>query len=69
MIHDAEVEVTCDTEGCRDSIRIPLDYKYGGIMHADGRYEFDQQAIEEKLTAAHWVVEAGKHYCGDLCKR
>ena len=67
MIHDACVEVTCDTPGCRSSTYVRLDYAYGGLMHTDGRYDDSDSKVERKLQEEGWIVRDGKHYCGDMC--
>lgn len=69
MIHDAHVEVTCDGEGCSESIFIALDYTYGGLLHSSGSYESDDRKIEQKLIRdEEWLVTDGKHYCSDSCQ-
>lgn len=69
MIHDAKVEVTCDNPNfCRESVEVDLPYVYGGIMHTDGRYDFDKKAIHKTLEREHdWIVIFGKHFCSDSC--
>jgi len=49
MIHDAQVEVTCDEEDCNESV-----YVYNG----------SDREIEKSLVQDHgWIVEDGKHFC------
>ena len=67
MIHDAQVEVTCD--GCSDSVYIGLHYVYSGAMGTQGRYNDDESAIEQDLQTEGWIVREGKHYCSEECAR
>lgn len=62
MIHDATVEVTCDADGCRESVHVQL--------HAGGRntYLCHDSNIEDRLASEHdWIVRDGKHYCSESC--
>ena len=64
MIHDAKVEVTCDSEGCSQSVVVDLDYVYESYSDRSGRYDDNDASIEESLISKHdWTVSDGKHYC------
>lgn len=64
MIHDAKIEVTCDTPSCNGWIEIQPQYVYGGINHTDGRYDVSDKAINKELiTTYDWTVVDGKHFC------
>lgn len=65
MIHDAQVEVTCDK--CQESVYIELDYVYSGIMGTQGRYDDSDSKIEKKLEKMDWIVSDDKHYCSEDC--
>lgn len=65
MIHDAQVEVSCDGERCTESVYVGLPYVYATLSGSGGRYDADDSDIEYKLKTEHgWVVMDGKHYCG-----
>jgi len=65
MIHDAKVEVTCDGADCFESIDIQLDYVYGGIMGTDGRYNDDDDDINNKVDKQGWTVDGDEHFCSN----
>jgi hypothetical protein len=67
-IHDPRIEVTCDGEGCRESIEVIPDYKYRSMASSSGFYDCSDSAIEDKLTDEGWLVENGKYFCGENCK-
>lgn len=67
MIYDPQIEVTCDREGCQESVFIQLDYVYKTYSGRTGRYNTDDEAIEEKLIERGWQVVEGKHYCSVEC--
>jgi translation initiation factor 2 alpha subunit (eIF-2alpha) len=70
MIHDASVEVTCDHEGCHESVWVPLEFVYGGIMHSFGHYAHDDRKVEQRLKMEHkWIVKDGNHYCCEECAK
>ena len=61
MIHDAQVEVTCDEKdaGCTENEYVQLEYFPG---HG---YDATDQQIEEILVKRGWIVRDGKHYCSE----
>lgn len=63
MIHDAEVEVSCDNyENCTSNVYLPCTWYVHG-------YRLDDSEAEQKLINDHgWIVEDGKHYCSEKCK-
>jgi hypothetical protein len=62
MIHDAEVEVTCDGKDCRGRVYVGLR------AGARDTYIADDSAIERSVAREHdWVVRDGKHYCSEEC--
>ena len=70
MIHDAEVEVTCDAESCQGSVIVDLHWKYHTADESSGFYESGDEAVEETLVADYeWIVRDGKHFCGEECAR
>jgi hypothetical protein len=68
MIHDAEVEVTCDGEGCRESIRVRPDYTYRDWSGHSGSYDCSDEALAKKIEDEGWLVNDGKHFCGESCR-
>lgn len=63
MIHDPQIEVTCDGIGCDLCVFITPDFLYGGICHTSGSYATEDDLIEKKLPAEGWTVRDGKHFC------
>ncbi len=69
MIHDATVEVTCDRPRCRESVRVPLGFVYGGVMHTRGRYDHDDAKVARRLAEDFgWVVRGENQYCSPECE-
>jgi len=67
MIHDAKVEVTCDSRNCYGSEDIDLEYKYNNYSGDSGYYDSNESDIEDKLKDLDWVVKSGKHFCCKDC--
>jgi hypothetical protein len=67
MIHDATVEVTCDGD-CGDYLKIAPDYKYTSYSGGGGHYDCSDDAINEKVEKADWIVDGDNHYC-ENCAR
>lgn len=71
MIHDAQVEVTCDRDGCGGNEIVELHYVYGGIMGTDGHYDSSDDAIIKSLKKQNdeWVFseDDNKHFCSETC--
>ena len=68
MIHDACVEVTCDREGCGESIFVELEWVYRTRSELSGFYDPDMTKIENKLMKkSDWVVRDGRHFCTVEC--
>jgi hypothetical protein len=65
MIHDARVEVTCDT--CSASIDVWPEYVYRNWSGSSGYYDASESAIEAKLEHEGWFIQEGKHYCSADC--
>lgn len=63
MIHDAEIEVTCDGTGCRESTHVRPPFVYAGTLHTIGHYDHDEATVERLLKREGWTVRDGKHYC------
>ncbi len=58
MLHDPEMEVTCDGDGCTESVRLPMQWRTGG-------YDLTDAQAEAALVCDHdWQVVDGKHLCG-----
>lgn len=67
MIHDPQVEVTCDGKWCDESIHITPEYTYNDYSGKSGQYACEDSDIEAKLLAEDWIVCNGKHYCCEEC--
>ena len=64
MIHDATVEVTCDSDDfCWESETIPLSYVFSNYSGKSGRYDDDDSKIEQELENRGWIIANGKHFC------
>ncbi len=63
MIGDAYVHVTCD-ECQSESVEIQLEYVYKDYSGNNGRYNSDDNAINETLIRdTEWKIIDGKHFC------
>lgn len=69
MIHDPQIEVTCDGLGCSESCHVDMHLVID--CREDGFFSFPDEAIEELLPAPWCTVSlatAGKmHYCSAEC--
>ena len=64
MIHDVQVEVSCDgKERCYQSLYLRPDLVYGGILHTSEQYDTSDKAINTKVEQEGWSVVDGKHFC------
>jgi len=63
VIHDAQVEMTCDGKDCNASewFRIPAGTR--------NSYIAEDSAIERDAAGAGWIVRDGKHYCCEDCAK
>jgi hypothetical protein len=65
MIHDAKVEVTCDTL-CGVGELLELRALAGGNYY----YGRSDESIERELVKSYgWTCEDGKHYCPDCVEQ
>jgi len=61
MIHDPELEITCDGTDCDKSVFLPMTWNCSG-------YDLSDTAIERILDTDHgWLTVSDNHYCED-CK-
>jgi hypothetical protein len=76
MIHDAMVEVTCDSESCiHESVFVRLEWAYKNMHESSGYYDHRDSTIEEILIEENpeWLIKSvngnnkNKHYCSLLC--
>jgi hypothetical protein len=75
MLHDPFVEVTCDGEGCRETIDVEMEFFYLDYSGKNGYYDHEDGKIEAKLVEEfEWIVvpsddedESNKHYCNKGC--
>lgn len=63
MIHDAQVEVSCDNwNNCTNSVFLPCDWNVHG-------YDLEDSKAERLLQEDQgWIVLNGKHFCCEECK-
>ena len=57
MIHDPEVEVTCDGENCSESVFLPMGWNVAGYVLSD----IDAARILESDHA--WTYKDKKYFC------
>lgn len=62
MVHDAQVEVTCDGKHCSESIYVDLP------AGARDTYIAEDSQIEKDVVAQDWIVEGGQHFCCQECR-
>jgi len=75
MLHDAYLEVTCDGDGCGESVNVPMEFSYMDYTGKNGYYDHEDSKIEATLVEEfEWVVvpsededESNKHYCNKGC--
>lgn len=67
MIHDAEVEVTCDGKMCSESVLINPEYKYSDFSGNYGYYDTSTKEIEKKLVHEGWFVDKKGQFCSKEC--
>ncbi len=61
MIHDPEIEVTCDGTNCGNSVFLPMRWNVNG-------YNLEDLDAKRLLDTDHyWLTVEGNHYCED-CK-
>ena len=59
MLHDPEMECTCDGNGCNESVFLPMNWHIRG-------YDLEDTDAERELEAIHeWTTIDDKHYCTD----
>ena len=59
MIHEPEVEVTCDE--CGSSVYLPMRWTVNG-------YNLKSDLAEKALESDHnWTLENGNHFCNESC--
>ena len=58
LIHDAQVEVTCDAEHCCESVYVTLR------AGTEDTYSAKDSTIERSVERHEgWFVQGGQHYC------
>ncbi len=68
MIHDAQVEVTCDGDGCTESVYVALVWMYPDLTGKNGFWDSSDAKTEKRLVKEHdWIVRDGKHFCSAEC--
>lgn len=73
MIHDAHMEVTCDGDGCNETVNVPMEFAYLDYTGKNGFYDHEESKIEATLIEDfEWVVVTiddgdNKHFCDDGC--
>jgi hypothetical protein len=63
MIQDAQVQVTCDGDGCDESILIDPPYVYTSYSGKDGHYDTSNSALWGLIEGEDWKVVDGLTYC------
>lgn len=62
MLHDPEMECTCDGENCHESVFLPMSWSTGG-------YDLRDSKAEAILSDNHnWLTEGESHYC-ESCRK
>lgn len=68
MLHDAQIEATCDGDGCQESVFVELEYVYHSTRGESGQYNTDDDTLEATLEEDHgWIVRDGNHFCCPEC--
>lgn len=64
MRNGAFEDVACDGRNCAKHAQVSLDWDDGAQSLDD-----DDEAVEEKLRYAGWIVRDDKHYCSKECAK
>jgi len=73
MIHDAHMEVTCDGDGCNETVNVPMEFVYLDYTGKNGLYNHESSKIEATLDEDfEWVIVTiddgdNKHFCNVGC--
>ena len=67
MIHDAQIEVTCDARCCNSSEYIDLPWCYSDYTGNNGYYNSSDSIIEDALGELEWVVRGQYQFCCKDC--
>lgn len=67
MIHDVTVEVTCDNDGCVESVVLNPEYVYNGYNESSGHYDTSEKALARLLKAEGWLIDDERTYCCEGC--
>ena len=61
MLHEPEMECTCDGDGCHESVMLTMNYCTSG-------YDLRDADADRQLVNDHdWTVVDGQHYCSPEC--
>jgi hypothetical protein len=67
MIHDAKVEVSCDGDGCLESIEIGLPFRFPNYSGKGGRYDHRAEAVHPLIRKEGWRVTGDDDDAEHLC--
>lgn len=62
MLHDPIAEITCDGEGCIESIFIETTWSTGG-------YDISDRSEKNQVEDNFWTKDGDKHYCEECTKK
>ena len=65
MIHDATIEITCDT--CQQAIIYDMPLVFDYYLGNGGLYASNDADIEAFLEHEGWYIDGDKHYCQAGC--
>lgn len=61
--HDAQIEFTCDGDGCYESVYLTCNWYTSG-------YDIRDRDAERMLDSDHgWSTDENRHYCYDCSQR
>lgn len=62
MLHDPEMEVTCDGDDCQEHVFLPMTWSVGG-------YDLSDTDAERVLDGDHyWLTVGDDHFC-EICRK
>lgn len=63
MIHDAKIEITCDGNGCAESIEVTPAVTHRSYADEDGEYDTSERAINRLVELEGWSADGDQHLC------
>ena len=66
MIHDAKIEITCET--CDTETWYEMPFVYTDYSGNHGHYSSNDADIESFLEDEGWIIDGDNHFCSKECQ-